>query len=185
MDSLLELTGNKMHAQPRPEAAEIGAFRTLIDRDSSEGKREATRELSYVYHMCDTDSPYFQSVGDKEVRKEELIRDLWDKDSDWKPDEEVKKAIKYYREHHMTPAQQLLESALEGVNNLRDYFKDADPMARDENGRVVWKAKDIVSNLSKIGDVITGLKELQEEVEKEQVKGGDNRGNVEVNRFSR
>jgi hypothetical protein len=185
MNSLLELTDNGLHAQPRPESAELDPFRVLIDRDTSKNKKEATKELSFVYHMCDTDSPYFQSVGDKEVRENELVRDLWGEEGAWEPDDEVKKAIKYYRDHHMTPAQQLLESALESVTNLRDYFKDADPMARDDNGRVVWKAKDIVSNLSKIGDVIKGLKELKEEVRKEQIEGGDNRGGVEVNRFSR
>jgi hypothetical protein len=185
MNSLLELTDNGLHAQPRPESAEIDAFRVLIDRDTSENNQEASRELSFVYHMCDTDSPYFQSVGDKQVREDELVRDLWGEEGAWEPDDEVKKAIKYYRDHHMTPAQQLLESALKSVHNLRDYFQNADPMQTDDRGRAVWKAKDIVTNLSKIGDVIKGLKELQEEVEKEQIKGGNNRGGVEVNRFSR
>lgn len=185
MNSLLQLSDNNLHAQPTPEAAEIDQFRQIIDRDDSERMREAVRELSFVYHMCDTDSPYFQSVGDADVRQEEVVRDLWGEPDAWEPDDTVKRAMNYYRNRHLTPAQQLLESALKSVHNLRDYFQNADPTERDNNGRVVWKAKDIVSNLSKIGDVIKGLKELQEEVEKEQLQGGDNRGGVEVNRFSR
>lgn len=185
MNSLLQLSDNNLHAQPSPEAAEIDQFRQIIDRDNSDGKREAVRELSFLYHMCDTDSPYFQSVGDTDVRQEEVVRDLWGEKDAWEPDDTVERAMKYYRDRHLTPAQQLLESALTSVHNLRDYFQEANPTLLDDRGRVIWKAKDIVSNLSKIGDVIKGLNELQEEVEKEQLDGGSNRGGVEVNRFSR
>ena len=54
----------------------------------------------------------------------------------------------------------------------------------DDNGRPIFHAKDLVANLSKMGDVISGLSKLEEIVKKEEQIASNNRGGVVVNKYS-
>ena len=57
-----------------PEAKIIPEFKKIITSDKDRKKRNAHRELSYIYFMCDYRSPY--SIYPKEERKQRLIKDL-------------------------------------------------------------------------------------------------------------
>ena len=54
----------------------------------------------------------------------------------------------------------------------------------DDNGKPIFAAKDLVMNISKMGDVIAGLHKLEEQVKKEEQTTSPNRGGVEVNKYS-
>ena len=54
----------------------------------------------------------------------------------------------------------------------------------DENGRLIYQAKDLVANLSKMGDVVEGLDKLEELVKKQAEKDNPNRGGVVTNKYS-
>jgi len=54
----------------------------------------------------------------------------------------------------------------------------------DENGKLLYQAKDLVANLSKIGEVIEGLDRLEELVQKQQAKDNPNRAGVKTNKYS-
>ena len=54
----------------------------------------------------------------------------------------------------------------------------------DDNGRLMFSAKDLVQNLSKMGDVINGLSKLEEQVKKEEQVNNANRGGVITNKYS-
>jgi len=177
---LLELQDD-IRAYPTPECREIEAFRVLIERDDSEHCTSAVRELSYVYHMTDPTSPYADMEED--VRHNELVKSLFE-NKDWEPDAAIEEAMERYEEINMSASMKMLKSALVSVHNLREYFEEVDLTKTDERGKPIWKAKDVVKNLSRIGDVIEGLKNLRREVEKEQVSQGDNRANVKTNKYS-
>jgi hypothetical protein len=181
MIEILELEDD-VRAYPHPTCRDIAEFRALIERDDSEHKTEAARDLAFVYHFADPTSPYGDQ--EEELRQELIGRDLYDNE-DFEPDEDIQDAIEKYRELNMTESKQLLESARESVHSLREYFEQADFTQRDDNGKLVWKPKDMVRNLEKLGDVVESLKTLKEQVEKEQHSQGDNRGGVQVNQYSR
>jgi len=181
MVDLLELRDD-VRAYPTPECRDIPEFAALVDRDDTEHKTEAARELAYVYHVVDPTSPYGDM--DESVKKERVGADLFD-DEEYEPDEKIQAAMEKYRELNVTESMMLLESARQTVHNLRTYFEEADFTKRDDNGKLVWKAKDAVRNLEKLGGVVESLNELKNQVEKEQHSQRDNRGGAEVNQYSR
>ena len=78
----------------------------------------------------------------------------------------------------------MLKAARESIVKLEKYFKDIDLTLVDDNGKPIFAAKDLVMNLSRMGDVIDGLHKLEEQVKKEEQTISPNRGGVEVNKYS-
>tara|TARA_R110002012_G_scaffold189018_1_gene356201 strand:- start:24 stop:548 length:525 start_codon:yes stop_codon:yes gene_type:complete len=147
----------------------------------SKKKQEiAVKELSYVYHMCDHNSPF--SVYDAKEKEEHVINSIFK--TKWSPDTKVKAACNKYVELKETHAIKLLKAARSAVNKLKNYFEIVDLTDIDDNGRPIYQAKDLVANLSKMADVVNGLSKLEELVKKEQQTVSANRGGVVVNKYS-
>jgi len=178
-----------LRAYPSPEAAMIPEFKALIRRDrgspgDSQGKKKqkAAREFAYIYHICSHESPYRSYEG--EYREEKVRTDVFHDMPEWRADKDVKAAKDKYEELTDTELTMLLKGATSAVNKLRGYFETVDFTALDEQGRPIYTAKDVVSNLSNLGKVVEGLERLKEQVEKEELGNSANRKGVEVNRFS-
>ena len=143
-------------------------------------RKKGPKELAYVYHMCDHNSPF--AVYDTEIREAEVASSIFD--IDWKPDTYVKAACVKYKELKETHSIKLLKAARSAVNKLKNYFEVVDLTAIDDNGRPMYQAKDLVANLSKMADVVNGLSKLEELVKKEKQSASVNRGGVVVNKYS-
>ena len=147
-----------------PDAVAIPAFKELWERDKTKEKHKATQELSYIYFLHDFKSPY--SIYPAEDRQVKVLEDFI-KDPDWKPDAKVKVAEDAYNEFQMTYSMRFLESARGLADKLREYFDEVDFHATDENGKPTYSAKDAVSNLKQVGDIIESLDKVEEKVKKE------------------
>tara|TARA_R110002074_G_scaffold116259_1_gene247471 strand:- start:1687 stop:2205 length:519 start_codon:yes stop_codon:yes gene_type:complete len=169
---LLTISDNKVI--PSAYTLTIKEFAKLASRKTS------AKELSYVYHMCDHSSPF--AVYDVDVRHAEVASSIFN--VNWEPDKYVKAACDKYAELKETHAIKLLKAARSAVNKLKNYFEIIDLTAIDENGRPIYQAKDLVANLSKMGDVISGLTKLEDLVKKEKQSVSANRGGVVVNKYS-
>jgi len=144
------------------------------------GRKNSAKELSYVYHMCDHNSPF--TVYDIDVRHAEVAGSIFN--IDWEPDKYVKAACDKYIYLKETSAIKLLKAARSAVNKLKNYFEIIDLTAIDDNGRPIYQAKDLVANLSKMADVVSGLSKLEEQVKKDEQSKSPNRGGVIVNKYS-
>ena len=76
---------------------------------------------------------------------------------------------------------ELLNDVEMGLTTLRNYFREVN-FEDDENGIA---AKNFISNVKAMGDVVKGIKSLREEVEKElsdnmQMRGGSKIGSREL-----
>jgi hypothetical protein len=160
------LTVNNNVVIPSPYALTIPEFEKLT-----------TKELAFVYFFADHRSSY--AAYDDEERKNKLLEDLKVKSTP-----NLHAGLQKYRELADTHAIKLLKSARSAVNKLERYFKDIDLTAMDENGKLLYQAKDLVANLSKIGEVIEGLDRLEELVQKQQAKDNPNRAGVKTNKYS-
>jgi hypothetical protein len=147
-----------------PDAAAIPPFRKIWERDKSKEKHKATQELSYIYFVYDFKSPY--NIYPEEDRKIKVNTDFI-KDPDWTPDPEVLVAIDEYKEFQRTYSMRFLESARGLADKLSTYFDEVDFNATDESGKPIYSAKDAVSNLKQVGDVIESLDKVEEKVKKE------------------
>ena len=142
-----------------------------------EFEKLSAKELAFVYFYADHRSSY--AAYDEEERRNKLIEDLKVKSTP-----QLHGALQKYRELAETHAIKLLNSARSAVNKLEKYFKNIDLTAMDENGKLLYQAKDLVANLSKIGEVIEGLDRLEELVQKQQAKDNPNRAGVKTNKYS-
>lgn len=187
---LLQVNEEHMHrAEPTAEARAMPVFAEIIKRDrGSKGdhdgryKQHACRELAWIYHMVDFDSPYFNL--EEEERDMQLREDLFEEP--WQPDDVVLQAYHKYKSLRVTPSMKLLDAANEAVGKLEEYLRTINLDEKDDKtGKPIYSAKDLVSNLEKLGKVVDGLQELKKQVEKEQQESGQAYGGIEVNEFSR
>jgi len=177
---LLELEG--MAGIPSPQITHITPFDNIIERDDSENHSEASKELAYIHFMGHYESAYANLPEDR--RKEKVIKDIFGRDSDWEPDEVVEKGLEKYKELTESEYIRLLNAARSGANQLIEYFKQLDLQERDKNDKLVHKAKDVIKNISEIGEVVEGMDKLKEQIEKNQAKKNANRAGVETNKYS-
>lgn len=172
-----------MRAVPTAYCLQIKAFKHLLERDESENKEVAQKELAYVYHTVDPTSSY-SSYGE-DTRKEKVKEGIFGTSTDWVEDAYVREAMEVYEELNLSEAERLLQSAKKSAKSLREYFEKVDLTERDERGKPIHKAKDLISNLSNVGQVVEGIKELEEQVKKEQSDYGNIRGGVELTKYSK
>jgi hypothetical protein len=165
MKNLIEMTGANT-VTPSPYALAIEEFAKLN-----------TKELAYVYFLCDHRSPY--AFYELEERKKTL-----DKEFGVTATPKLKAAILKYNELSETHAVGLLKAARESVQKLKRYFNEVDLTLTDDNGKLVYTAKDLIANLKQIGEVVDGLNDLEDLVKKEQSKTSINRGGVESSKYN-
>lgn len=160
------LTVNNNVVIPSPYALTIPEFEKLT-----------VKELSFIYFFADYRSSY--AAYDDEERQEVLMKDLGVKITP-----KLLSGVDKYKNLSDTHAIKLLKSGRSAVNKLEKYFKTIDLTALDENGKLMYQAKDLVANLSKIGEVVEGLDRLEELVQKQQAKDNPNRAGVKTNKYS-
>ena len=185
---LLVLNEDKTEAHLDPYLYEIEDFKAMIRRDKGmkgdhDGRKKlkTKKELAYIYHMNDYRSPY--ASVDSSVRYDKVVEDLF-ADYDWQPDEIVKKAEQKYNELTETHMTKLLKSARNATKKLEQFLNDVDLTERDDNGKPVYSAKDLIDNLTKLGQVSKGLDDLEEQVKKAMETQGKIKKQVEINEFN-
>ena len=106
-----------------PDSLVLPGFREIWKKDKTKGKDKATREISYVYFMCDYNSPY--AVYPNAKRKAVIIRDYM-KEKNWKETEDIKLAIKRYLDFQETHTMRLMRAAKGASDKLAGYFETID-----------------------------------------------------------
>lgn len=139
-------------------------------------------ELSFVYFMVDHRSPY--SVYEWEQRLKEVKDSIFGEKDKWKPTTKVMAACAKYEKLIETSAVRLLKAARESIVKLEKYFRFIDLTEMDDRGKPIYPAKDLISNLEKMGKVVDGLTKLEEIVKREEQAANSNRGGVEVNKYN-
>ena len=147
-----------------------------------EFKNLTATELAFVYFMVDHRSPF--AVYEWEQRLIEVKISIFGEKSKFKPPLKVLGACNKYDELIETSAVRLLKAARESIGKLEKYFRFIDLHEMDDRGKPIYSAKDLISNLEKMGKVVDGLTKLEEIVKREEQAANINRGGVEVNKYS-
>jgi len=150
------------------EGVHIPEFRAIWEADNTEDKSVASQVLSYVYHIADHSSVYAKQSPSERKR---LVRDAYLKDelSD-EMKELMAEAIAMYKKLQTTPSMRLLTSARNACEKLSEYFDTIDFAMLDDRGKPVYSARDLSTNLEKIGKIVISLNELETIVAKEKAK---------------
>ena len=179
MRDLIEINNNL--ATPSAYALAIKEFKKIYKRDRSTGKEKSLKEFAYIYFICSHNSPY--RVYDGEEKEMKIIESIFG-EGKWEPDEVVKAACVRYESLMDTHAVKLLKAARNSVKKLELYFQDIDLTTLDDNGKPIYSAKDLVANLTKVGDVVQGLSKLEDIVKREEQEKANTRGGVELNKYN-
>jgi hypothetical protein len=153
-----------------PETLSIEVFKNIYSKDKSKDKTYANDVIAFIYHTCDSNSPYADhslEERDSKVIEEVLV------DKKFKVTKEIKDIQDLYKRLILSPLERLLESTKNSIQDITNYLneKTTDP---DE-----LKIKlDMMSKFSKFINEYQGLEKTVKK-EKESNKGRV-RGDVDI-----
>jgi hypothetical protein len=163
--------------------ATVKEFKKILTRDKDRKKRNAFKELAFVYLYIDHRSPFSNEPSD---RKADLIKRELNMDSGWEPDSDVMEAVARYELLTETPIIRLLKKARNTIEKMESYFDEVDFTERNEKtNTLVFTPKEVLNAIAEIADAHAGLDKLEEMIRKDQsskqrVKGGGQIGEFEV-----
>lgn len=160
----------------------VPEFNKIWNRDRTKGKGKAVKELSYITFLCDNTvtNPY---MGYSEDIREDVLKEDFIGEKEWKPDDIILKATDKFRSLLETTSSRLLKSSKIAADKLAVYFEQIDFTILDDNGKPVYSARELASNLSAVGNIIKSLRVLEEQVKKEQLDDNMARGGAEIGIF--
>lgn len=153
----------------------IKEFGALMDegrnkcKDDPNGnhKLRAFREFTYIYLMLDWQSHYAQFSEQERNTAAKQDADLTEEEYN---DPIFRAACRKYRELQESARDiKLIKAAQNKVDELIDYFNHGSDLSeRTEDGKPIFKAKDIMSEMSLVSKVLDELEDLEARVKKKQ-----------------
>lgn len=140
---------DKSELELNPELVSIEPFATIWKRDESEYKIKAIAELSFIYYMCDISSMYYviesTPARQKHILDDGILPDLGD---DYKPDTQILKAFKFYKEKQDTDdIVQIYKTARDTLAKLRTHLSNINFGERSKQGTIVNDPKAVAAVL--------------------------------------
>lgn len=169
MNKLFDI--DRGHVIMNPTVLWIPEFKAVWDRDDSEGKAIASKEVSYIVFMHGFNSPY--DAYSERDREKKILNDYFKDMKGWKPDKVVKAAEKKYLELQDSIALRLLRTSKKALEKVEMFFEEADPEHIDK----------IVKNAKELGNLIQSLNKLEEQVRKERHEANSARGGQGIGLF--
>lgn len=157
----------------KEEVLLIKEFEALweVGRNKIEGdvrgydRKRATREFTYIYLMYDWESPY-KNFSDAERHNESLSdSQLTEKQLE---DPKFKSACTKYQDIQETHMSRLLRSAYRTIDELRLFYELVNLQERDNEGRPIFNAKQVLDSLGGLGKVLISVEQLEEVVRKQK-----------------
>lgn len=163
---------------PKAHTLHIKEFAQVWNRNKD--KELSIKELLFVYYLADYKTSYLSTPP--EEREQSIIRDL-SLPSKWKPDQNIKEALRKYTELQKTPTMRFLDAQQSALEELITYMKNLDMSEKDKLGKPIHKYSDITKGMSDSARVHEALSKLQEAVRKEISIKDHTRGGSEKSRF--
>ena len=149
---------------------------------SQRNKTLALKELAFIFFYADYKSDFSDILNIEE--RESEIKTIVELPVKWVISEDVKAAIKFYKNRQQTPSMQLLEAALIFVQKLKAFYTDVDLNERDERtGKLIHNISQLQKGASEIGDLTSLLEKLKESIAKEVDSASRIRGGGEIGLF--
>jgi len=170
----------------QPEALGIKAFSDVWNKDKSNNKEQALKELAFIYWSCNWNSMYYKGYPEDKVRIEIVKEAIFGK-TDWKGDNIINEAIKEYKklQDFNYPGLADLKTARKTLSTLKDFLDNLDPDERNNSGGLVLKPSDIYTAISKMGEALIAVDKMEKKIKEDlnltdsRIKGGGKTGAFE------
>jgi hypothetical protein len=153
-----------------PETLSIEVFKNIYKEDKSKNKDYATDVITFIYHTCDSNSPYADiplKEKDAKVVEEVLL------DKKFKVTKQVEDARGIYKSLCVSPLERLLESTKSSIQDISDYLNESTNDPKELESKLK-----MMSTFSKFINEYQGLEKTVKK-EKEASKGRV-RGDVDI-----
>jgi hypothetical protein len=157
-----------------PEALTLKPFKKIWERDKSKAKDRAIQELSFVYFYCDPRSDYQYIIDDDD--RLEAVKEGEGLPKNWKPDDDLNKAIDFYKSFDSAHAI-LLKAAFIGVDKIQKSLRET-----DLDGMEMKEIKDYMSILKMVPEVASQLKDAEKALN-DETEYGEAKGAIEKTLF--
>lgn len=143
-------------------------FKDILERDESEDKELAMKELLYIFFSSDIKSDYLSILSSTE-RTNEIKKDI-SLPADWEPDPLVLSAMDMYEKLSSSVIQKLYKQTLKAASDIGDYLENTKALLaeRDVNGKPVYDIAKITAAIQKVPKLMQDLNSAYKEVVKEQ-----------------
>jgi hypothetical protein len=171
--------------KPSEEVWGLLPFKALLDRDDTEEKEIATKELLFIFFWCDIKSDYIQI--DEENREEEIAKDIG-LPKGWVKDHVIDEAIELFEKLSGSVIQRLYRQTLQAASDIGDYLENTKEVLaeRDMNNKPVTDISKVTGAIQKIPKLMADLSAAYKEVIKEQENlEGKKKGSQTFNIFER
>lgn len=172
---ILKLINNDITIDPH--VLNIKQFADIWNSDTSKDKKEAKKKLSCIYFFCKPNSIY--SRYDPKEREEEIAKDVLE---NTKFTKDIKEGIEKYNTFK-TVNELLLESQLSALNKSVAYYDNVDYTERDDKGKPVYIIKEVHASIKESKGITATIKDLIEQLKKEQESTSTIRGGAELGMF--
>lgn len=161
-----------------PEALLVKPIREIWEKDKTKNKESFLSQMSFMFFMIDPRSTY-SYITDLAERADEIIMQEG-LPKDFKPTEDLKKAMEIYEKHTITSSYALLEAAKIAVDKVGKFLKEVDLNTLDDKGKPVYTINSITSAIKQIPQLAKDLVEAEKVVAKEieekgRARGGNNK----------
>ena len=166
----------------REFAALMDDKRNVCTEDKT-GKKHlrAYREFTYIYLAIDWESFYKDYT--EQDRHQEALRDAHLTEEEWNDPTFRAACRKYKAMQETSKIGSLLQSQLSLIERMRIYYDTMDFDERDQNGKPIFKMKDIQGEVAAMAKTIEGIQALKELHKKEQEQETSLRGDHEAGMF--
>lgn len=140
----------------------------IKDNKITKGRKKrarAFREFKFLYLFFDWSSPYFQYS--EEDKYSEALADSGLSEEEYN-DPIFREACRKYDEMQNSSIEiRLLKGAMTAIEGQIFYLNHVDLNERDpQTGKPIFKSKDLIAEIKGCKDLISGLRELEEQVKK-------------------
>lgn len=147
-----------------PQALTLQAFKDVMDKYSK--KELGIAELSYIVFLCHPKSDY-ADIRDEEERSASILMSIVYGDK-LIIDEVTARAVEFYKSRSHTPLTLFLDSLLNALDKTADYFNNVNYTLLNKKGDLLYDPKKIIESASVSPKLINSIRELKEQIKKEQ-----------------
>ncbi|MCK4500921.1 hypothetical protein KAU11_10505 [Candidatus Babeliales bacterium] len=162
-----------------PEAARIREFKAIFEGDQSRGKDSALDSLAFVYYTGSVHPSNPLRGLNKEDKLKEAISMFPEVDI---TSPLIKDAIVRFRRFEETESVALkyVRTTIQSMDKLKNFLDEVDLNEKDDNGKLVYNAKQYIDSLSNTSNLIKSLSDLEKQVMNDEIsREGELRGNGE------
>lgn len=169
-----------------PEALFIIQIKALWERDNTERKEDALRDVAYMFFLV---SPAKRNPfsGYDETSKLRFIKEHLNLSPTYEPDELVVNAINWFEDYIESSSYtyQFFKSAKSTCEKVAAYFETIEMDAKDDNGKPLHDPAKVLSAVEKTEKVITSMLSLEKKVRAEIFETNKTRKDRNIGHYER